>query len=117
MMGIILEANSSIYFSDLEKVHKGVVMFECFKQRTIKTIVIEDPQRKELLLDGRLCPQWEWDAEVLEVYDYKQIEGEWCKVKYDYYKPHLHYKFTDVPFQGAPKLYSEDIYQHLIEKK
>ena len=117
MMSIITEDNSTIYFSDLEKVHKGDVMFECFKQRSIKTMVIEDPQQKELLLDGRLYPKWEWDAEVLEVYDYELIDGEWCRAKFDYWKPHLHYVFTKVPFQGAPKLYSEDIYQHLIEKK
>ena len=41
----IREIVSTIDFHELEKVHKGDTLFECFKYRSVKTIVISDPQK------------------------------------------------------------------------
>ena len=111
----IREIVSTIDFHELEKVHKGDTLFECFKYRSVKTIVISDPQKIIVKFKDGIWTAWEWDAKVIEVYDYKWIDGKRQKTKVNYQKDFQHYYVSDISCQGAPKLYTEDIYLHLSE--
>ena len=111
----IREACSTIEFYELENVHKGDIIFECYKYRSIRTKVISEPQKKVVESNSSILTAWEWDAEIIEVYDYKWIDGKYQITRVDHHKKYQHYYVSDITCQGSPNLYTEDIYQYMIE--
>jgi len=111
----IREACSTIEFYELENVHKGDIIFECYKFRSFKTKVISEPQKKVVESGSRILTAWEWDAEIIDVYDYKWIDGKYQITRVDHHKKNEHYYVSDITCQGSPNLYTEDIYQYMIE--
>ena len=107
----IREACSTIEFYELENVHK----VECYKFRSFKTKVISEPQKKVVESGSRILTAWEWDAKIIDVYDYKWIDGKYQITRVDHHKKNEHYYVSDITCQGSPNLYTEDIYQYMIE--
>ena len=113
----IKEAVSTINFCDVAALSKGDIIYECFKRRSVKTRIISDLQKGEVEYDGKKYDAWEWKAEILEVNDYKWDNGTYHKIRVDPHKKEQAYRVSNVPCQGQPKLYSEDIYKYLIGKE
>ena len=78
-------------------------------------------QEAEALMDAfdslEFDEAWDWKAEIIEVYDYKWDNGTYCKIRVDYPKKEQKYRVSNVPCQGQPNLYFEDIYRYLIGEK
>lgn len=113
----IKETLSTIYFYEIGVLSKGNIIYECFKRRSVKTRIISNPQKVEIEIGGEKYEAWDWKAEILEVYDYKWDRDKYKKVRVDSVKKEQEYRFSNVPCQGQPNLYSEDVYQYLIGEK
>lgn len=113
----VKEALSTISFYEIEALSKGDIIYECFKRRSIKTRIISDLQKGEVEDSGKNYEAWDWKAEILEVYDYKWDNGTYCKIRVDYPKKEQKYRVSNVPCQGQPNLYYEDVYKYLIGKE
>ena len=113
----IKEAVSTINFSDVAALSKGEIIYECFKRRSVKTRIISDLLKGEVEFDGKKYDAWDWKADILEVYDYKWDNGTYYKIRVDPHKKEQAYRVSNVPCQGQPKLYSEDVYKYLIGKE
>jgi len=110
-------AISAIDFHEIEALSEGDIIYECFKRTSVKTRIISKLRKGEVECDGKKYGAWDWKAEVLEVYNYKWNNGTYYKIRVDCYKEEIDYRISDVPWQGKPKLYHEDIYKYLIEKE
>ena len=113
----IKEAVSTINFYDVAALSKGDIIYECFKRRSVKTRIISDLLKGEVEFDGKKYGAWDWKAEILEIYDYKWNNGTYHKIRVDPHKKEQTYRVSNVPCQGQPKLYSEDVYKYLIGKE
>lgn len=113
----IKEAVSTINFYDVAALSKGDIIYECFKRRSVKTRIISDFLKGEVDFDGKKYGAWDWKAEILEIYDYKWNNGTYHKIRVDPHKKEQTYRVSNVPCQGQPKLYSEDVYKYLIGKE
>ena len=113
----IKEAVSTINYYEVAALSKGDIIYECFKRRSVKTRIISDLLKGEVEFDGKKYDAWDWKAEILEVYDYKWDNGTYHKIRVDSHKKEQTYRVSNVPCQGQPKLYSEDIYKYLIGKE
>ena len=113
----VKESLKRICFNGIEELSVGDIIYECFKRRSVKIRIISDLQKAEVELDEMKYEAWDWKAEILEVYDYKWDNGAYRKIQVDYHKKEQKYRVSNVPCQGQPKLYSEDVYQYLIGKE
>ena len=96
------------------KLRKGDVIYECFRDHTLKVRILSDPIRTKVQLEDGEYDAWDWDAELLEIHDYLWDGEEWCRKRVHRHVTNIHYRISDVPFQGAPHLFLEDIYQYRI---
>ena len=107
------EALSTLEFEDLGELSKGDIVYECFKRRTVKTRVLSEPIKRTKEYSHRTYSSWEWCAEILEVNDYKLMNGKLNKIRVECSKKTQEYLVSNMPCQGIPSLYSEDIYVYL----
>ena len=99
------------------KLKKGDVIYECHHNHVWRVRILTVPVTSIVHDGGRDYTAWDWDAEVLDVHDYSWDGFEWNKKKILNHRNHIHYRVSEVPCQGGPNLYLEDIYQYKIGAK
>jgi len=105
-----------ILFTHNYHLSKGDILYECFKNITVKTQLLSDPVESTINIQEREWKAWDWDAEVLYALRYKSDGIEWTTEAINSYPLHQHYRISDYPCQGGPKLFLEDIYQNKVGK-
>ena len=105
-----------ILFTHNYHLRKGDILYECFKDITIKTQLISDPVESKINYQEGEWKAWDWDAKILYALRYKSDGFEWTTEAISSYPLRQHYRISDYPCQGGPKLFLEDIYQYKVGK-